>query len=166
MQQYSNEEVIKLVNNLRAEETERTWLEFKGNNKGPEMIGQYISSISNSAALAKRTCGYLLWGVDDITHDLIDTDFDFNKYKKGNTDITIWLATVLKPIPFIDYRKIDIEGNTVGILKVDAAKVEPVKFQNEAYIRRGQNQKKLKDCPDIERELWNVFAQYEYESKW
>lgn len=165
MQQYSNEEVIKLVNNLRAEETERTWLEFKGNNKGPEMIGQYVSSISNSAALAKRTCGYLLWGVDDVTHDLIDTDFDFNKYKKGNTDITIWLATVLKPMPFIDYRKIDIDGNTVGILKVDAAKVEPVKFQNEAYIRRGQNQKKLKDCPDIERELWNVFAQYEYEKQ-
>ena len=44
-------------------------------------------------------------------------------------------------------------------------KLNLLNFQNEAYIRRGQNQKKLKDCPDIERELWNVFAQYEYEKQ-
>lgn len=40
-----------------------------------------------------------------------------------------------------------------------------LRFQNEAYIRRGQNKKKMKDCPDLERELWGTFSRYEYEKQ-
>lgn len=165
MQHYSNEEIKALINNLRKEAIEQPWLEFKGSNKSPEMIGEYISSISNSAALVKHPCGYLVWGIDDKTHELINTKFDFSSYKIGNQDISIWLSTMLRPMPYINFRRVEIGGNAVGILKIDAARTEPVRFQNEAYIRRGQNKKKLKDCPDLERELWSVFSQYEYEKQ-
>ena len=40
-------ELVKLPN-----ETE--WVEFKCNNKQPQMIGEYISALSNSAALCER----------------------------------------------------------------------------------------------------------------
>lgn len=39
------------------------------------MIGEYISSVSNSTALGGKEKGYLLWGTDDITHEILETDF-------------------------------------------------------------------------------------------
>ena len=34
------------------------------------MIGEYISALSNSAALCERPKAYLVWGVDDATHKI------------------------------------------------------------------------------------------------
>jgi len=42
--------------------TETEWVEFKHNNTDPEMIGEYLSALANSAALTERTAGYLIWG--------------------------------------------------------------------------------------------------------
>ena len=70
-------ELVKLPN-----ETE--WVEFKCNNKQPQMIGEYISALSNSAALCERPKAYLVWGVDDATHKIVGTEFQYRKMKKGN----------------------------------------------------------------------------------
>lgn len=42
---------------------ETTWLEFKENISEPERIGKYISALSNSATLANKSNGYLIWGL-------------------------------------------------------------------------------------------------------
>lgn len=41
---------------------ETDWVEFKNSNKDPEMIGEYISALSNSAALIGKQTGYVVWG--------------------------------------------------------------------------------------------------------
>ena len=61
-------ELVKL-----SEETE--WVEFKCNNKQPQMIGEYISALSNSAALCERPKAYLVWGVQDDTHKIVGTEY-------------------------------------------------------------------------------------------
>lgn len=33
------------------------------------MIGQDISALANSAAMCEKGCAYMLWGIDDKTHD-------------------------------------------------------------------------------------------------
>ncbi len=42
---------ISLIERLRRMPAETEWLEYKSNNTDPQMIGEYISAISNSAAL-------------------------------------------------------------------------------------------------------------------
>ncbi|MFT4665270.1 MAG: ATP-dependent DNA helicase RecG [Gammaproteobacteria bacterium] len=42
--------------------TETEWVEFKVNNTNPQGIGEYLSALSNSAALHEKEFGYLnLW---------------------------------------------------------------------------------------------------------
>ena len=83
-------ELVKLPN-----ETE--WVEFKCNNKQPQMIGEYISALSNSAALCERPKAYLVWGVDDTTHKIVGTEFQYRKIKKGNEELEAWLSRMLSP---------------------------------------------------------------------
>lgn len=61
---------ISLIERLRELPAETEWLEYKSNNTNPQMIGEYISAISNSAALREKEKGYLIWGIDDITHEV------------------------------------------------------------------------------------------------
>ena len=44
---------------------EAEWVEYKVNNDEPMLIGQYLSALANAAALAGKTRGYLVWGVND-----------------------------------------------------------------------------------------------------
>ena len=66
----SVEYLQSLVRELAKLPDETEWVEFKCNNKQPQMIGEYISALSNSAALCERPKAYLVWGVDDATHKL------------------------------------------------------------------------------------------------
>lgn len=43
--------------------SETRCVEFKCNDKEPQMIEEYISALSNSAALCERSKAYLFWGV-------------------------------------------------------------------------------------------------------
>ena len=66
----SVEYLQSLVRELAKLPDETEWVEFKCNNKQPHMIGEYISALSNSAALCERPKAYLVWGVDDATNYL------------------------------------------------------------------------------------------------
>lgn len=77
----------RLVNELRKYPNETPWLEFKHNNYAPDMIGKDISALSNSATLYEKSCAYMLWGVDDTTHEIVGTDYNLQSLKKGNQEI-------------------------------------------------------------------------------
>lgn len=74
----------RLINELRKLPNETPWVEFKHNNYKPEMIGQDISALANSAALHEKTCAYMLWGIDDTTHEIVGTSYNLQTLKKGN----------------------------------------------------------------------------------
>lgn len=62
---------IGLINELRKLPSETEWLEFKHNKADPEEIGEYCSALVNSALLSSgKTTAYLIWGIDNETHDL------------------------------------------------------------------------------------------------
>lgn len=83
----SVEYLQSLVRELAKLPDETEWVEFKCNNKQPQMIGEYISALSNSAALCERPKAYLVWGVDDTTHKIVGTEFQYRKMKKGNEEL-------------------------------------------------------------------------------
>ena len=52
-----------LVSELRKLPTETGWVEFKENNSNPEEIGEYLSALSNTAALQDKTNAYVVWAL-------------------------------------------------------------------------------------------------------
>lgn len=70
-----------LVRELVKLPSETEWVEFKCNNKELQMIGEYISALSNSAALCERPKASLVWGVKDDTHKIVGTEFQYRKMK-------------------------------------------------------------------------------------
>ena len=146
-----------LVNELRKLPSETEWVEFKVNNDDPAMIGEYLSAISNSAAQHERDCGYVLYGIDNNSHDIIGTEFQPKLAKVGNEELENWLLTQLTPR--IDFRFIDVdmaEGH-VAVIEIPSAKNQPTAFKGIEYIRVGSYKKKLKDYPEKERKLWRIF---------
>lgn len=76
------ENLDKLVNELRNLPNETQWLEFKHNNYEPTMIGQDISALANSAAMCEKSSAYMLWGIDDKTHEIVGTDYNLQTLKR------------------------------------------------------------------------------------
>ncbi len=149
-------ELIKLPN-----ETE--WVEFKHNRAIPGEIGEYISALSNSAALYEKASAYVIWGVDDKTHEIIGTTFKPNSEKKGNEELESWLLRMLNPKIHFKFFDFEYNNKNVVILEIASAFRHPVQFQHNEYIRIKSNKKKLKDFPEKERELWRIFDKTPFE---
>ena len=149
--------LIGLVTELRKLAAETGWVEFKENNSNPEDIGEYISALSNTAALQNKANGYLIWGIKDGTHEVVGTSFKPAKAKKGNEDIESWLTRALNPKLHFHFYEITYEEKSVVILEIPRAYGKPVQFQGTEYIRVGSYRQKLKDHPQIEKDLWRVF---------
>ena len=163
MSSAEKERYLQLVENLRAMPLETEWLEFKENNSNPQEIGEYISALSNSAAILQREKAYFLWGIDDKTHEIVGTKFSPKQEKKGNQELENWLLGLLKPRIDFEFIEVDTEKGKVVIMEVMAAFNKPIAFGGEEYIRIGSYKKKLKDFPEKERKLWLSFEQKPYE---
>ena len=84
-----------LIKELITRTNETPWLEFKHNNYSPEMIGTDISALANSATLNDRDRAYMIWGVNDSTHEIVGTSYDLQKLKVGNQELESWLRELL-----------------------------------------------------------------------
>ena len=156
-------QLASLVRELAALPKETEWVEFKHNKAVPEQIGEYISALSNSAALYGKSSAYALWGVEDGTHRIAGTTFCPRQTKIGNQELENWLLTQLDPRIDVRIHEGDVEGAPVVVLEIQAAFGRPVRFQGVEYIRVGSYKKKLHDHPEKERELWRVFDRASFE---
>ena len=160
----TNQDYLKnLVRELTKLPYETEWVEFKVNNIEPQMIGEYISALSNSATLFGRTKGYLIWGIEDKKHEIVGTDFDYRNAKKGNEELESWLTRMLAPRLNIKFHEIFYDELKVVVLEIPNAEREPTKFSSEEYIRIGSNKKNLKGYPEKERRLWQLFDNTPFE---
>ncbi|RLF05524.1 MAG: transcriptional regulator, partial [Thermoprotei archaeon] len=155
--------LISLINELRKLPSETEWLEFKRNNDNSDEIGEYLSALANSAALVGKVNAYMIWGIDDKTHDVIGTEFNPSVTKVGNEELENWLLRLLEPK--INFRFFDIlvDDQPVVLLEIGAAFRHPVQFKKQEFLRVGSYKKKLKDHPEKERTLWRVFDQIPFE---
>ncbi len=165
-EQAHNPRLEIVVRRLLGHGRECEWAEFKHNNSKPEQIGQYISALSNSAFLAGEPFGYLVFGVDDATLQIVGTDFRYRDTRVGAQELENWLSTQLDPQ--MDFRVDEFtstDGFRVVVLRVDATRVRPVAFQGKEYIRVGTYKKPLKDHPEKERQLWAKASQISFETR-
>lgn len=142
---------------------ENEWIEFKVNNEKPELIGEYISALANSAILHDMNKAYLIFGVEDGTLNIIGTEVDLNTIKKGNEELENWLHRTLEPSIDFQFIEIDCDGLKVSMIEIDCALRQPVKFQGVEFIRVGSYKKKLHDFTEKERKLWQKLSTYCFE---
>ena len=144
-----------LLLSLTQQATEQEWLEFKLNFHSPDEIGKRISALANGACLGDKKFGYLIFGVEDGTHNIVGTSFSpKTKKAKGNEDLEHWLVSRLSPKIHFTIHELQIDGKAVVLFEIPAATDTPISFLHEPYIRIGSFTKLLKQYPDQSRKLW------------
>lgn len=162
----SREYLLSLLKELLRLPNETEWVEFKKDNDKPELIGEYIAALANSAALLGKQSGYLIWGVDDVTQTVVGTEFKPSSARNGQQELESWLLQKTEPkIHFRFHEFVNEDGLSVAIMEVPAATHRPVKFGGTEFIRVGSYKKKLAEFPEKERELWRVFDRVPFEEQ-
>ncbi|MBD9247299.1 MAG: transcriptional regulator [Clostridiales bacterium] len=159
------ENLDKLVNELRKLPNELQWVEFKHNNYKPEMIGKDISALANSATLCEKQRAYMIWGVDDTTHEIVGTEFNLQSLKKGNQELENWLRSLLSSNADFEFHTIQMDNKQVGVLIIYRATTQTVMFEKVDYIRVGSYTKKLTDYPSLRVQLWDRLRESKFEDR-
>jgi ATP-dependent DNA helicase RecG len=157
------ERLPALIQELAALPHEAEWVEFKENNCDPEEVGEYLSALANSAALLGKPNSYLVWGVNDATHDLVGTTFRPHIHKVKGQELENWLVTQLHPQIHFRIHEAEQSGKHFVLFEIPPARHTPVRFKDWEYIRVGSYKKKLRDHPEMERTLWSILSRTSFE---
>jgi len=148
--------LISLIDELRKLPTETEWVEFKANYDFPEKIGEYISALSNSACLHQKDEAYLVFGIENNTHKIIGTNFNYMKERgKGSEPLESWLARSLNPTINFKIEELAHPMGRLVIFFIPPTNFTPIKFLDRAYIRIGSTTKLLSNFPDKEAIIWD-----------
>ncbi len=144
----------RLLEDLVKQPKESEWVEFKYNFHSHEEIGRLLSALSNGACIHNQEYGYLVFGVEDQTHQIVGTTFKAKSAQIGKEELEHWLAQRLNPR--IDFEIYEFEYETKGISMfiIPATHNQPVEFQHQAYIRVGSISRKLNEFPEKARKIW------------
>jgi ATP-dependent DNA helicase RecG len=154
---------VALVDELRTLPAETAWVEFKGNNNDPEMIGKRCSALSNAARIEGKDFAYMLWGIEDGSHAVSGTGFNPDTEKKGDQLLPLWLANSLQPSIAFSFRIVLHPEGRVVLLEIPAAPGAPVAFKAVPYIRIGSATPKLTDYPERYQQLIECLQPYRWE---
>ena len=145
----------KIIKELIAYPTEREWFEFKENWYEAKGLGEYISSLSNAAALFGEKYGYLVWGVHDETHEIKGTTFEFNVNVRSEP-LQHYLARQLFPDNNFTFNEVYIGGKRLVVMQVPAAQKVPTAFDGVRYLHIGSSKVNLAKYPDREANLFQI----------
>ncbi len=136
---YKNpDELNKILDELLLN-PENECVEFKRaeNDFDIDKLGKYFSAISNEATLKNKQYGWIVFGIDDKTHNFTNTryhyDNNFNSVKKQISDNTTDNVT------FIEIYNLDVESNRVIMFQVPAASGTPMNWKGFPYGRNGES---------------------------
>ena len=154
-----------LVKQLITLPNETDWLEFKCNNFDPDMIGKDISALANSATYRGKEQAYMIWGIDDISHEIKGTNYNRFSKLKGSQEIESWLRNLLSKNADFEFDDTEIEGKKIVVLVIKRTKGQPVTFRKDAYIRIGSYTKPIRDYPTQEAQLWDKLRLTNFETQ-
>lgn len=153
-----------IVADIQATPRECEWIEIKRDNSRPEMVGEYISALSNGAAYTGQSKAYFVFGLDDETHQIVGTSYNPKGAKVGNCELENWLATNLEPRIDFSIHEEMCDGKRVVLFEIDPARGRPVCFKGKSYIRVGSCKKPLSAHPERERKIWQNLYRHSFES--
>lgn len=132
-----------LENLLNSSESEVVEFKKAETNFDTDKLGRYFSAMSNEATLKNKQYSWIVFGVDDKTHNLINSQYkkegNFNGIKKQIADNTTDGNT------FIEVYQLIIDFNRVVMFQVPAANGTPMKWKGFSYGRDGESLSPLKE---------------------
>lgn len=104
----------------------------------------------------KEPFGYIVFGVEDETHQVVGTTFKAKQHKKGGEELEMWLLNRLNPRIDVGCYEFEMGEKHFSMYRIPAAADRPVTFLNVAYVRVGSLTKKLLNYPEKEKKLWRL----------
>lgn len=138
---YSENELTDILSRLRALPAETEVAEFKKakNGFGDDELGQYFSALSNEANLKSIPYAWLIFGVDDKTHNVLGSNYkqtrpSLDAMKKAIADQTT------SRITFEEIYTLKYDGKRVVMFQIPAApQGMPIAYQGHFYGRDGES---------------------------
>ena len=133
------------LHKILSSETETEILEFKeAKNAFPkDKLGQYFSALGNEANLKGKSYAYIIFGVNDKTHEIVGSeisDKQLNEFKKEISDHTS------PKLSFIDVQRIKKkQGNVIVFVIPPAPQGIPISWKGHRYGRDGESLGGLND---------------------
>lgn len=153
----NNDELNNILDELLLN-PENECVEFKKaeNNFDIDTLGKYFSALGNEANLKNKQYSWIIFGIDDKTHELTNTQFyyedNFNKVKKQITDNTT------DNIGFIEIYSLSKENKRVIMFQVPAASGTPINWKGFPYGRNGESL-----CPLAPNKIEQIKATANYD---
>lgn len=149
---YSEQEQVDILQGLLAKPAETEIVEFKRakNSFSDSELGQYFSALSNEANLKGEAYAWLVFGVDNSTHELTDTQYkpsrpSLDEMKKKIGD------QITNRITFEEIYDLMYQGKRVVMFQIPAAPQGiPIAYQGHYYGRDGESLGAL-NLQEIER---------------
>lgn len=149
---------LDIIANLLNLNDEYEWLDFKENWFNKDEIGEYISAVANGACLCGKEYGYILWGVEDNSRNVVGTNINFDR-DIDHEPYKHYLARKLKPSVAFEVIERKYEDKRVVLLQVPASKSVQTKFNDVAYFRIGSSKEKLSKFPEWELKLNTILQE-------
>lgn len=152
-----NQELINIIDQLRALPKETEWVEFKLSTiKSNEKLGEYISGLSNAACVNNEPFGFLCLGIDNNDHSIKGTSYNFKSRKQGNDELEFWVRRYLLPSIRFEHFECQYNSHTkIELFRIPAAIGEPTNFQGKPFIRVATSLTQLKDYPHYAKIIYN-----------
>lgn len=136
---YKNTDELRKILDELLLNSENECVEFKKaeNNFDINNLGKYFSALGNEANLKNKQYAWIVFGIDDKNHELINTNFcsdnNFNKVKKQISDNTT------DNIGFIEIYEFIKNDKRVIMFQVPAASGTPINWKGFPYGRNGES---------------------------
>ncbi|MFZ5517682.1 MAG: RNA-binding domain-containing protein [Candidatus Zhuqueibacterota bacterium] len=134
-------ELIKLLNQLRALPHETEWFEFKEakNKYDFSELGKYFSALSNEANLKDQHYGWLIFGINDKTREIVGT-----KYRDNEKDLDSLKEEIAQKtnnrITFNEIYTLYLPEGRVIMFQIPAASPGiPTSWEGHFYGREGES---------------------------
>lgn len=153
-----------LLETLRELPRETDWVEFKANRFDSETVGTYVSGLANATMFDRQKFAYMVWGIEDETHDIIGTTDRLDSQTVGAEAFLLWLNKYLKPRINVHHVPFDLGGKHIEMLVIEPGYQQPVSFKGREFIRVATSLLPLSEHPKKQRTLWQITSSYSFEN--
>lgn len=142
---------------------ETEWVEFKAATGSYDFhkLGCIFSALSNEARLHKQECGWLVFGVDDTTHDILGTNYKDTPESLDRLKLEITQDTT-NGVGFLTVYEIFESGKRVLMFSIPPAPYGmPIAWKNKFYGRDGSSigdlkQDEIDRIRDLKKPDWSA----------
>lgn len=122
----------------------------------PNLCAEWKQKLNGNILPSKVTRGSnLVWGVNNETHEITGTTFDYRVDVK-NEPLEHYLARQITPDNNFSFHEITLEGKRVVVMVVPAASKIPTGFDENRYLRIGSSKVNLNKYPERESNLFYI----------